>query len=621
MSPSPKVMTPFGNVLASFGPATSNYGFAGEEQDSESGHLFLRARTYNPETGRFLQQDSVLGLTGVPQTLHRYTYAFNNPINYTDPSGQMPDLGGATGPIDGGGGLGGAFGAVERVAGAFISNAARSATALSPFLFNNGSQQNEGHRPFLCGVADFVGGVADWVLNNPETAIGIAIIGAAIFFTGGAAIPAILIGAGIGAAFGAGFSVYQNTQNGMSFGEALQNIDWSLVGYAAFQGAVAGAAGALVGPLLPAGGSGLTRVATSVFAEVVQGRVSQVAVNLASGQPWHQDLWSPQDPLWWLDIGLDVVPGAGAAMFDNWRAARAAGRAANAAADARRSVDTNVNTSQAGNNISASQTNNTPTRSVNNNSTTPHPRDTTSPFQCPANSFTADTMVATEDGLVPIEEIQVGDKVLAEDPETGEQGFYEVVSLTTHPAQAILEVIIETTDDNNKADSDNNTSEAATSSETSEDETDQTGNSQAVMHVTAGHPIYVEGKGWLDAENLQVGERLRRADGGMAKVLSIEQKHLDEPQAVYNFTVAGVHTYFVLDAKLLVHNVKKCDPRKYAPALESGYPRGLQDDIIDALDDDGGIAIRPRPYRAAGLEAKYPPKEMWGQGLDGCQET
>lgn len=47
------------------------------------------------------------------------------------------------------------------------------------------------------------------------------------------------------------------------------------------------------------------------------------------------------------------------------------------------------------------------------------------------NSFTAGTPVETDEGQKPIEEIKVGDKVLAEDPETGEQGHFEVVVLTT----------------------------------------------------------------------------------------------------------------------------------------------------------------------------------------------
>ncbi len=39
------------------------------------------------------------------------------------------------------------------------------------------------------------------------------------------------------------------------------------------------------------------------------------------------------------------------------------------------------------------------------------------------NAFTAETLVHTDEGQKPIEEIKEGDKVLAEDPATGEQGY------------------------------------------------------------------------------------------------------------------------------------------------------------------------------------------------------
>ncbi|MCP4370246.1 MAG: hypothetical protein GY797_19350, partial [Deltaproteobacteria bacterium] len=57
------------------------------------------------------------------------------------------------------------------------------------------------------------------------------------------------------------------------------------------------------------------------------------------------------------------------------------------------------------------------------------------------------------------------------------------------------------------------------------------------------------------AENLSIGDRLRRSDGGMARVLAIERIALDDAQLVYNFTVRGLHTYFVLEVGVLVHNI------------------------------------------------------------------
>lgn len=83
---------------------------------------------------------------------------------------------------------------------------------------------------------------------------------------------------------------------------------------------------------------------------------------------------------------------------------------------------------------------------------------------------------------------------------------------------------------------------------------DQDGLAAEVMEITAGHPVYVEGKGWVKAEALALGDRLRRADGGWAKVLALERVTLAAPQMVYNLTVRGIHTYFVLEVGVLVHN-------------------------------------------------------------------
>ena len=40
--------------------------------------------------GRFLQPDSVVPDYADPQALNRYSYVLNNPLRYTDPSGQLP---------------------------------------------------------------------------------------------------------------------------------------------------------------------------------------------------------------------------------------------------------------------------------------------------------------------------------------------------------------------------------------------------------------------------------------------------------------------------------------------------------------------------------------------------
>jgi len=211
--------------------------------------------------------------------------------------------------------------------------------------------------------------------------------------------------------------------------------------------------------------------------------------------------------------------------------------------------------------------------------------------RCPiGNSFPAGTVVDTEAGSIPIEEIEIGDKVLAEDPETGEQGYFEVAAVTSHPEAEILKVTIDT--------------------EADEGDNDPTAETTEVMEVTSEHPIYVEGKGWLHAENLSIGDRLRRADGGWAKVLAIERIELDEPELVYNFTVKGPHTYFVLEVGVLAHNcgnlaaAPSADPRTGRQSGVAGpMRRGRQ-----AGRSQGGPASRPAyPRIRPGSPPRRPP--------------
>ena len=61
--------------------------YCGEFWDFETKNYYLRARYYNPSTGRFTQRDSYLGRRNDPLSLNRYTYAKNNPIKYRDPWG------------------------------------------------------------------------------------------------------------------------------------------------------------------------------------------------------------------------------------------------------------------------------------------------------------------------------------------------------------------------------------------------------------------------------------------------------------------------------------------------------------------------------------------------------
>ena len=81
--------TAFGELLRHTGDDTNPFLYSGLLYDAASGLYDHRARWRNPETGLFLSADPFGGLLEDPQTLHRYNYVSNNPINDSDPSGEI----------------------------------------------------------------------------------------------------------------------------------------------------------------------------------------------------------------------------------------------------------------------------------------------------------------------------------------------------------------------------------------------------------------------------------------------------------------------------------------------------------------------------------------------------
>jgi len=55
-----------------------SYRFTGKPYISSTGLYYSFHRWYDPETGRFISQDPILGSLSYPQTLNRYTYTVNN---------------------------------------------------------------------------------------------------------------------------------------------------------------------------------------------------------------------------------------------------------------------------------------------------------------------------------------------------------------------------------------------------------------------------------------------------------------------------------------------------------------------------------------------------------------
>jgi RHS repeat-associated protein len=79
----------FGRTIGQVGSTGNVYLFAGEQRDFNVGLDYLRARYLSPTNGRFIGRDVFRSEPTSPITLHRYTYASLNPVNYTDPSGNF----------------------------------------------------------------------------------------------------------------------------------------------------------------------------------------------------------------------------------------------------------------------------------------------------------------------------------------------------------------------------------------------------------------------------------------------------------------------------------------------------------------------------------------------------
>jgi len=63
--------------------------YRAEQYDSDLGLYYLRARYYNPLTGRFLSRDPEDGKIKIPATMHKYLYVGGDPVNKIDPKGRM----------------------------------------------------------------------------------------------------------------------------------------------------------------------------------------------------------------------------------------------------------------------------------------------------------------------------------------------------------------------------------------------------------------------------------------------------------------------------------------------------------------------------------------------------
>ncbi len=157
-------------------------------------------------------------------------------------------------------------------------------------------------------------------------------------------------------------------------------------------------------------------------------------------------------------------------------------------------------------------------------------------FSC----FIPGTLVWTESGVVPIEQVQVGDRVFSQDPDTGELALKLVEQVTAGQAASNLaEVTID----------------------------------GQTIYPTLGHVMWVNGQGWRIAKRLNPGSHVHGLTGAMV-VDAV--RWLPSPPVVHNLIVNDFHTYFVGQKGILVHDITYRRPtRALVPGLpeEIGTPR------------------------------------------------
>jgi RHS repeat-associated protein len=78
----------YGTLISSNGSTANNFLYCCEQFDPETGMYYLRARYYQPATGRFWTMDSYQGDKQDPPSLHKYLYCQADPVDNSDPSGR-----------------------------------------------------------------------------------------------------------------------------------------------------------------------------------------------------------------------------------------------------------------------------------------------------------------------------------------------------------------------------------------------------------------------------------------------------------------------------------------------------------------------------------------------------
>ncbi len=82
---------PYGNLTQGSPGQNRAFTYNGEQYTPQTGLLYLRARHYDPDSGRFTTKDSYLGSLTNLVSRNRYVFGNNNPVMNQDPSGYFSE--------------------------------------------------------------------------------------------------------------------------------------------------------------------------------------------------------------------------------------------------------------------------------------------------------------------------------------------------------------------------------------------------------------------------------------------------------------------------------------------------------------------------------------------------
>lgn len=179
--------------------------------------------------------------------------------------------------------------------------------------------------------------------------------------------------------------------------------------------------------------------------------------------------------------------------------------------------------------------------------------------------FVAGTMILTVAGLVAIENIKAGDKVISTNEKTFETAEKTVVETYIREVSQLVHLTI---------------------------------NSELIS-TTVDHPFYVKNVGFVNAGELRIGNELINSNGNILFVEDIKIELVENPVTVYNFQVEDFHTYHVGENGVLVHNANY--PKDPNALIDDGWedvtPEGMKNNTSsrEFIDPETGTKVRFDP--------------------------